>query len=379
MKKFYIYVFGTFVFLLFSITLNAQSRVKVIFDSDYNSDCDDDNALAVLHALANLGEAEILGIVLSDPYARIDDARALNNYYNRPNIPIGKFDENTSTSLWNSTELYRKLLSESEDNSVVIITVGYLTCMDSLLRSGPDKYSTKTGVDLVKDKVVLWSCMGGDYPSGNEWNFNNYSESSSYAVANWPGRVIFSGFELGDNITSGGCGDGIGERCSRSSWDPTSVLAGVRDPLLYWNLDTTGYNYVFPNGENEWRSSPDSRHEYLIRESKFTNNQLVDVLNQLMCAPPVTTGGIDVVPASESIMVYPNLTTGLFHASFELDSEQTVKVRIYNMTGESAYNDAFPVNKYYIKDIDISHLTSGVYILNIQIGSRTLYYKIIKN
>src|SRR5690606_32742496 len=34
--------------------------VKVIFDTDYSTDCDDPGALAVLHALADLGEVEIL-------------------------------------------------------------------------------------------------------------------------------------------------------------------------------------------------------------------------------------------------------------------------------------------------------------------------------
>ena len=34
--------------------------VKVIFDTDMANDCDDAGALAVLHALADLGEVEIL-------------------------------------------------------------------------------------------------------------------------------------------------------------------------------------------------------------------------------------------------------------------------------------------------------------------------------
>src|SRR5438046_2179973 len=38
----------------------AARPVKVIFDTDMDSDCDDVGALAVLHALADRGEAEIL-------------------------------------------------------------------------------------------------------------------------------------------------------------------------------------------------------------------------------------------------------------------------------------------------------------------------------
>src|SRR5687768_16854650 len=43
----------------------AESPVKVIFDTDMDSDCDDLGALAVLHALADRGEVEILATVTS--------------------------------------------------------------------------------------------------------------------------------------------------------------------------------------------------------------------------------------------------------------------------------------------------------------------------
>src|SRR2546426_660484 len=39
--------------------------VKVIFDTDMDSDCDDVLALAILHVLADRGEAEILATVVS--------------------------------------------------------------------------------------------------------------------------------------------------------------------------------------------------------------------------------------------------------------------------------------------------------------------------
>ena len=54
-------------FLLLAIALLVgkieAAPVKVIFDTDMANDCDDAGALAVLHALADLGEAEILAIV----------------------------------------------------------------------------------------------------------------------------------------------------------------------------------------------------------------------------------------------------------------------------------------------------------------------------
>ncbi len=64
--------------------------VKIIFDTDMDSDCDDLGALAVLHALADRGECEILATVVStrNPWSPgcVD---AINTFYGRPDLPIG--------------------------------------------------------------------------------------------------------------------------------------------------------------------------------------------------------------------------------------------------------------------------------------------------
>ncbi|MEI9893193.1 MAG: hypothetical protein WDN28_04600 [Chthoniobacter sp.] len=64
--------------------------VRIFFDTDMETDCDDAGALAVLHALADRGECEILATVVSvrDPNsaATVD---AINRYYGRPNLPLG--------------------------------------------------------------------------------------------------------------------------------------------------------------------------------------------------------------------------------------------------------------------------------------------------
>ena len=65
--------------------------VRVILDTDLGIDVDDAGALAVLHALADKGEARILATVanVNDPHApgALD---AINTYYGRPNIPVGR-------------------------------------------------------------------------------------------------------------------------------------------------------------------------------------------------------------------------------------------------------------------------------------------------
>ena len=62
----------------------------IIYDTDFGLDVDDVGALAMLHVLADRGEATLLGVVsnVSDPYspAAID---VINTYYGRPDVPVG--------------------------------------------------------------------------------------------------------------------------------------------------------------------------------------------------------------------------------------------------------------------------------------------------
>ncbi len=70
---------------------STAKPVSIIVDTDLGSDCDDAGALAVLHALADRGEAKILACIYSskrNPYGPGCMA-AINTYYGKPHIPIG--------------------------------------------------------------------------------------------------------------------------------------------------------------------------------------------------------------------------------------------------------------------------------------------------
>ena len=76
--------------LILTASCASSSSVAVIFDTDLTTDCDDVGALAVLHALADLGEARILATMSSsknpDTAPCLD---AINTWYGRPGLPIG--------------------------------------------------------------------------------------------------------------------------------------------------------------------------------------------------------------------------------------------------------------------------------------------------
>src|ERR1044071_5503580 len=76
--------------LLLTTTLAAADPVRLILDTDMDSDCDDAGALAMLHALADDGEVVLLGIAVSSHHAWSPPSTdAINTWYGRPAIPIG--------------------------------------------------------------------------------------------------------------------------------------------------------------------------------------------------------------------------------------------------------------------------------------------------
>ena len=163
--------------VVMALTAQATDRPKplpIIFDTDIQGDADDVGAVAVLHALADRGEAEILamGVSCKNPWSPLC-LDVLNTYYARPQIPIGvvkgpafqkpskyarKVAEEFPHRLKSADDapdaaiLYRQVLAKQADASVVMVSVGQLTNFGNLLKTGPDESSDLTGVELVKKK-----------------------------------------------------------------------------------------------------------------------------------------------------------------------------------------------------------------------------------
>jgi len=66
------------------------AQVPVLLDTDMDSDCDDAGALAILHTLADRGEAEILTTMVSSRQRwPAPCVAAINAWHGRPDLSIG--------------------------------------------------------------------------------------------------------------------------------------------------------------------------------------------------------------------------------------------------------------------------------------------------
>ena len=305
---------------LFAINtlLYAQSPVKVILDTDIDSDVDDVGALAMLHTYANYNAVEILGIIVTteDKYAPMC-TDAINHYFGRPDIPIGALkgvalkdnsrytrqisqefphDLASYEEAEDGTVLYRKLLSAQPDSSVVIITIGHLTNLRNLMESKPDQYSNLSGMELIKRKVKGWSCMGGTFPEGKEANFYRPDPASTkMSVEKWPAPVVFAGWEIGKDVITGGAylQKSLSEKNpvwrsyqlynnfqGRPSWDQISVLYAISSSNDYWDLNQVGHVVVAKDGSNKWVPGGKGNQAHLVQ--KMNPVELAKIIDALM-------------------------------------------------------------------------------------------------
>lgn len=321
-------IFYILLLLLFTACGGSKdNKVNLIFDTDMAPDYDDVGALAILHAMADSGEVNILATVSSNqcPTA-VPCIDVINTYFGRPDIPTGAVKgEAANRSTWHgglrwtdelparyphkikSTEesqdalkLYRKILSEQPDTSVTIVTVGFLTNLKNLLASGPDEFSPLTGEELIKKKVKVLVSMAGTFPEGREFNVYIDPVASLAVFPHWPTPIIFSGWEIGSKIftgkklmESGIEGNPIVDTYAmclpqddmkgRDSWDQTTVLVGVRGPGDYFDMERGTMN-VFEDGSNTWTKDDNGNHYHL--KFKMTPEQITEVIENMMLHKP---------------------------------------------------------------------------------------------
>ncbi|MBQ4278665.1 MAG: nucleoside hydrolase [Rikenellaceae bacterium] len=306
---------------------DGQPPVSVIFDTDMAPDYDDVGAIAVLHALADSGEVQILGTVTSNrTETAVPCIEVLNNYFGRPDLPVGapkgiapdlntwhrglrwteelpaRFRHRTArtSDAPDAVQVYRQILSAQPDTSVTIVTVGFLSNLRDLLASEPDSLSPLGGRDLVSAKVRKLVSMAGVFPEGKEFNVMCDSIASAVVFSEWPTPVVLSGFEIGDKVITGARtatmdaeGNPVRETyamclaqddpAGRCSWDQTTVLVAVRGAAPYYDTER-GTMTVYPDGSNSWTPSADGPHERLV--ARMPSGEVAAIIEDMMMHRP---------------------------------------------------------------------------------------------
>lgn len=322
------------VFSLLASSLEAEP-VKLILDTDMETDCDDAGAMAILHSLADRGECEILATVTSvrDPNS-IATVDAINRYHGRAELPLGmvkgpgvmekskfaaqiakEFPHRVKSpdSVPDASLVYRDVLEQASDRSVVVVTVGYLTNLKNLLQL-PAQDGHASGMDLIQRKVITWVCMGGnfigsppkdDLKLGNV-NFQRDAASAHYVIHHWPGEIVFAGREvcsvpsglaIGKDLSSTPVNNPVrrayelyfgGQAKNRHVADLATVLYAVRGLTDCWAISAPGQMNLQEDMTFTWTDASSGKQRYLLK--KQINGQPNDLyveatLNALLVAP----------------------------------------------------------------------------------------------
>lgn len=303
--------------------LKPVASVKVILDTDMSGDCDDAGALAILHALADRGECELLATVvnradLTNASAAATDAT--NTYYGRPDIPIGT-DKIGPTALRRTSpftvtlrddfandvgpddeasdalDVYRRVLGDQPDRSVTICSVGAFSNLAELCRAE---------LELVRAKVERLVVMGGAFPESTrpETNIATHREAAQFVADHWPGEIVWHGFEVGHALI---VGKGLKLTSNRNpvrkayelrpyagrmaidmgkpAYDLAAALFAVRgaEPE-FWKTIEGGVVQVDDAGQTRWLSGQNGQHLYV--QLAGAPSRLAAVIESLLVARP---------------------------------------------------------------------------------------------
>ena len=331
-RKFTVLAFKAVLIALFfnfvSASIHAEPPVKIILDTDFGDDGDDLAALAVMHHLADLGEIEILAIGQSnsrwDATAAID---VINTYYGRPDLPVGQvnhkthegdqyssflaenYEHNTDLkAVPKAVDVYRQVLASAPDKSVKFVVVGFKSNMLDFLDSQPDDISPLTGIELMREKVILVADMAGKYPSGeakDAYNFMNFGKAKATAkqyVEKCPVPMLFAGVRTGGikvgmrlRKLDSPVGKAMDLKLSKgwkhdeeyqAGFDLAALLIAARGADRYFNMKQ-GCNVMDEGGGNIFHYNRNCSHSHIDTENqKVPFAEIGEMLEEMMLAGP---------------------------------------------------------------------------------------------
>lgn len=334
-KLFYAFALMSMVFLAGcgSEKASKPEKLRVIFETDIGNDIDDALALDMLYKYMDQDKIDLLAVMLNKcAPAPAEFMDIMGTWYGYPDIPVGivrdgaddpwgKYAQKVvdlknedGTPMFARTHgeyyrlpdahiLYRKILAQQPDNSVVISTVGFSTNLARLLDTPADKYSPLTGKELVAKKVKLLVPMAGHMADTTYCEYNVIKDipAAQKVFAEWPTKMAVTPFEVGLAIEYPGASmrndfgwAGLHPLVEayrawadhldydRPTWDLTSVLYAVEGDS-WFTMSEPGNIVIRDNGASIFTPCEDGRVVYMMvddAQCKAINEHFQEIITQ---------------------------------------------------------------------------------------------------
>ncbi len=302
---------------MFYQPLSTHPAKSVLLETDFCWDVDDVAALSLLLAASWQYGFSMAGVSVN--CVRPESAAAVTAVLRSrgmPQVPVGLADtpgpdespyldllarrlvpaERAALARLDSAELYRQVLENSPDQSLVIISIGFFNVLDQVWRKWPK---------LFERKVETVVAMAGSFlfrPDYHEFNVAHaYPEAAMDFINHYPGRMVFSGFEVGcDTFTdlapkaespdlvpaayhAFNAANEPGGKPSwrRPSWDPLTVDFAVTGEGAHYRLSPNVEIQVV-NGATQFRENSASNRAFVIQNldsqalGKYISNAVLD-------------------------------------------------------------------------------------------------------
>ena len=297
---------------------------NIIYDDDCSYDVDCVLTLTTLHRWIDTGQVRVRAMVADAPNTGSAPVmRIWNVFFGHGAIPVGTYKgtngtagAGTGASTWTASEVstfatgdsgarypdcvtvYRQALAAAGAGSVRIVATGIESCLAALLHSGADSISPLTGAQLVKQRVAGLYLMGGDYPTGAEYNLETDPADAASVFNLWTSQngfppIYLFGFTEGNSVIVGPASRfpatnpapyalRVAGYANRPAWDQLALYGAVFS-LRNFTLSANGTNTVnATTGANSFSAAVHSGHYYtsLARSISFYEAMLDGAANE---------------------------------------------------------------------------------------------------
>jgi hypothetical protein len=209
---------------------------------------------------------------------------------------------------------------------------------------------------------------------------------SSYLWSSGSNTPIITVTETGEYGVSvldfNGCLDStlIANPVSVTVWDPEPLVVQTGDSLVVTNPGDFASIQWYLNG-NQISGAFGAVH--VITESGNYTAVGVDVngcegssfIYEMTCCV-----GVDEVGVVSRMRVYPNPSDGIFTLEVNLNRAEKVEIIVSDLRGKQQYSLAKHTSvSSVLETLDLRHLASGVYSMQLVAGERSLFRKLIVN
>jgi inosine-uridine nucleoside N-ribohydrolase len=268
------------------------AQTHLILDTDIGNDIDDALALAMIHGFESRAETRLLAVTITkDNRYAAPFVSLVNAFYGRPEIPVGVVrhgktpDDSPMLQIAplrhaktypEAVALLTRILTRESDGAVTIAQIGFSTNLARLV-------ATPAGRRLVQQKVKALYLMAGNFAQPKpEYNVFTDAEAFRDLMKNWPTPIVFSGFEIGLEISFpyeaiqkdfqynahhpivDAYKVYVGKPVDHPNWDSTAVLEAIRPDRGYFAFSETGRVSLGEKNTTVFTRDPKGNCRYLI-------------------------------------------------------------------------------------------------------------------